>query len=91
MISWWNNNYSIIVTYYPDDIPQQGQSAYDLATQKKSKWIVVQMDLLARDKGEGKPAFLQSLTKDKVGWQIELTFWWQSRFFNYNHKLTFLY
>lgn len=27
----------------------------------------MQMDLLARDKGQGKPAFLQSLTRDKVG------------------------
>ncbi|XP_020603898.1 palmitoyltransferase ZDHHC17-like isoform X2 [Orbicella faveolata] len=49
-----------------DALNAEGQSAYDLATQKKSKWIVVQMDLLARDKGEGKPAFLQSLTKDKT-------------------------
>ena len=34
----------------------------------------MQMDLLARDKGEGKPAFLQSLTKDKVGWHVETDF-----------------
>ena len=34
----------------------------------------MQMDLLARDKGQGKPAFLQSLTRDKVGWQIETDF-----------------
>lgn len=53
-----------------DHIAWQGQSPYDLAKQKKSKWILMQMDLLARDKGDGKPAFLQSLTKDKVGWHI---------------------
>ena len=45
----------------------QGQSPYDLAKQKKSKWILVQMDLMQKDKGEGKPVFLQSLTRDKVG------------------------
>ena len=32
------------------------------------------MDLLARDKGKGKPAFLQSLTKDKVGGKLKLNF-----------------
>ena len=45
----------------------------------------MQMDLLARDKGEGKPAFLQSLTKDKVGWHIETDFLMnRTEFFNYN-------
>ena len=34
----------------------------------------MQMDLLTRDKGQGKPAFLQSLTRDKVGWLIETDF-----------------
>jgi len=61
-----------VAYYYCNN--QQGQSPYDLATQKKSKWILLQMDLLARDKGQGKPAFLQSLTKDKVGGKKKLTF-----------------
>ncbi|XP_078348223.1 palmitoyltransferase ZDHHC17-like isoform X2 [Oculina patagonica] len=49
-----------------DALNAEGQSPYDLAKQKKSKWILVQMDLLARDKGQGKPVFLQSLTRDKA-------------------------
>ena len=38
-----------------------------MAKQKKSKWIMRQMDLMAMDKGKGKPVFLQALTRDKVG------------------------
>lgn len=38
-----------------------------MAKQKKGKWIMRQMDLMAMDKGKGKPVFLQALTRDKVG------------------------
>ena len=44
----------------------KGQSPYDLAKQKKNKWILMQMELMAMDKGKGKPAFLQGLARDKV-------------------------
>ncbi|KAM7450555.1 Palmitoyltransferase zdhhc13 [Porites harrisoni] len=49
-----------------DALNAEGQSPYDLAKQKKSKWILMQMDLMAMDKGKGKPVFLQALTRDKV-------------------------
>ncbi|XP_022784981.1 palmitoyltransferase ZDHHC17-like isoform X2 [Stylophora pistillata] len=66
-----SNNHNVIRTLLKagasmDALNAEGQSPYDLAKQKKSKWIVVQMDLMRRDKGEGKPVFLQSLTRDKA-------------------------
>ena len=59
-------NVFISILWYQLFIPYQGQSPYDLAKQKKSKWILMQMDLMAMDKGKGKPVFLQALTRDKV-------------------------
>ncbi|KAJ7373562.1 Palmitoyltransferase zdhhc17 [Desmophyllum pertusum] len=49
-----------------DALNAEGQSPYDLAKQKKSKWILFQMDLLSKDKGQDKPVFLQTLTRDKA-------------------------
>ncbi|XP_068760562.1 palmitoyltransferase ZDHHC17-like isoform X1 [Montipora capricornis] len=49
-----------------DALNAEGQSPYDLAKQKKSKWILMQMQMMLQDRGQGKPAFLRTLTNDKV-------------------------
>jgi hypothetical protein len=45
---------------------QQGEVPADIASQKKNKWISVQLEMVARDRGKGKPAFLRAIVKDKV-------------------------
>ncbi|KAK2569073.1 Palmitoyltransferase ZDHHC17 [Acropora cervicornis] len=49
-----------------DVLNAEGQSPLALAKQKKSRWILMQMQLMLVDKGQGKPAFLHTLTNDKT-------------------------
>ncbi|XP_029189993.2 palmitoyltransferase ZDHHC17-like isoform X3 [Acropora millepora] len=66
-----SNNHNVIRTLLKagasmDVLNAEGQSPLALAKQKKSKWILMQMQLMLVDKGQGKPAFLHTLTNDKV-------------------------
>ncbi|XP_031566857.1 palmitoyltransferase ZDHHC17-like [Actinia tenebrosa] len=48
-----------------DAVNAKGEVPGDIAAEKKNKWISAQLDLIARDRGKGKPAFLQSFIRDK--------------------------
>ncbi|XP_032240615.1 palmitoyltransferase ZDHHC17 isoform X2 [Nematostella vectensis] len=49
-----------------DLVNAKGETPADIATEKKNKWVSLQLELFSMDKGKGKPLLLRPLTTDKA-------------------------